>query len=664
MMKLVSIDEGFSLLLGDKEIIRHTLEHPFLSLGHGDANIISSSGNFSVKENNVNMSPVKDVHVVESSNTQIVLALSDDLGKVIFTEKDNHIRVSFHSMDSSFTRLALSLCADGNERIYGSGELFDRQNLRGLVRPLWISEPGVGRRKDLFTMLIASKTKHIPRWFHSNFAIPSWVSSRGRYFYSDFTGYGELDFTKKDYHRYYSWGIPETIIIGASPTMKDALTNLTMILGRQRKLPSWVYDGMILGIQGGKEIVEKKIEHVANSKMKVSGIWCQDWQGIRYTSFGKQLRWNWQYDEKLYPELPLFIKELRKKGFRYLGYANTFLTPETPLYKEAEEKGYLIANKNQSPYPVYVPFDPGMLVDFTNPEAREWMKEVIKHNMIEVGLSGWMADFGEYIPSDSVLHSGDSPLIYHNSYPADWAKINREAIKEMEMDDEVFFFMRAGAISFHKDLSSFWTGDQLVDFSIQDGLPSAINASLVLGMSGIGYVHSDIGGYTTLLWKKRSSDLLLRWAEFAAFTQTMRSHEGNRPQKNVQFDSEDTIEGVARMTRIFSALKPYHQFLSDEYQKSGIPPMRMVQLHYPQEIDELEKWPYQYLYGEDLLIAPVIKKNRKTWKVYLPDDKWVHLWSKKEYTGKQVVTVKSPIGEIPVFYRKNSKFKELFNTLP
>ncbi len=663
MMKLVSIDEGFSLLLGDKEIIRHTSEYPFLSLGHGDANVISSSGNFSVKENNVNMNPVKDVHVVESSSNHIVLALSEANGKVIFTEKENQIALSFEIMDSSVNRLALSICADEEERIYGSGELFDRQNLRGLVRPLWISEPGVGRRKDLFTMLVASKTKHIPRWFHSNFAIPSWISSNGRYFFSDFTGYGVLDFTKKNYHRYYAWGIPKNIIIGTSPTMKDALTDLTTILGRQKKLPSWVYNGMILGIQGGKEVVEKKIERVVNTNMKVSGIWCQDWQGIRYTSFGKQLRWNWQYDEKLYPELPLFIKELKKKSLRYLGYANTFLTPGTPLYKEAEDKGYLITNKDHLPYPVYVPFDPGMLVDFTNPEARDWMKDVIKRNMIEVGLSGWMADFGEYIPADSMLHSGASPLIYHNSYPADWAKINREAIDELGMEDEVFFFMRAGATSFHKDLSSFWTGDQLVDFSIQDGLPSAINASLVLGMSGVGYVHSDLGGYTTLLWKKRSSELLLRWAEYAAFTQTMRSHEGNRPQNNVHFDNDETIEGVSRMTRIFSALKPYHQFLSDEYQKSGIPPMRMMQLHYNQEIEDLEKWPYQYLYGEDLLVAPVIKKNRKTWKVYLPDDKWVHLWSKKKYTGRQVVTVKSPIGEIPVFYRENSKFKELFNTL-
>jgi alpha-glucosidase len=662
-MKLLPFSDGFSISLNEKEMLKHTKSHPMISLGHGEADIISSSGNFKVGEHNTKMIPLTQTSIIEQSNKKIIISFNEGVCVLEITTKLDRLIIKPRVSDSSYNRFEIAVCADNDERIYGSGELFDRQNLRDEVRPLWISEPGVGRRKDLFTMLVASKTKHIPRWFHSNFAIPSWVSSHGRYFYSDFSGYGELNFKEKDFHKFYTYGIPQTINIGHALSMKEALTSLTLLLGRQQKLPTWVYDGIILGIQGGKDIVEKKLAKSEQHEMKVAGVWCQDWQGIRNTSFGKQLRWNWQYDEKLYPELPSFTKELNKKGIKYLGYINTFLTPGTPLYKEAEEKGYFVTNTDHAPYPVYVPFDPGMLIDFTNIEAREWLKCVIKKNMIDVGLSGWMADFGEYIPSNSILASKESPLTYHNSYPNDWAKINREAIEEMGKSDEIMFFMRAGGLSFHKDLSAFWSGDQLVDFSKEDGLPSAINASLVLGMSAVAYVHSDIGGYTTLLWKKRTTELLLRWAEYSAFTQTMRTHEGNRPQNNIHFDDESTIAGVARMSRIFSTLKPYHEALSEEYQNTGIPPMRMVQLHYPLEIEELEKWPYQYLYGEDLLVAPVIKKNKKTWKVYLPGDQWVHLWTKETYTGKNIVTVNAPIGEPPVFYRAKSKYKELFNTL-
>ena len=663
MMKLVEVSDGFSISINGKEVLRHTKTHPCIELGHGDADIISTSGNFHVQENNKKMVPLTKAVIVENTAKKIVINFNKDACSFTITTKNDQIIVVPSVKDSTYNRFFINVCADKDERIYGSGILFDRQDLRGSIRPLWISEPGVGRRKDLFTLLVASKTKHMPAWHHTNFAVPSWISSNGRYFYSDFTGYGELGFKEKDVHSYYAWGIPQTIIIGHSGSMKEALTSFSSLVGRQRKLPSWVYDGIIIGIQGGKKLVEKKLNKSIEHKMSIAGVFCQDWEGIRPTQFGTQLRWNWQYDESLYPDLPTFIQKLNKKGIKYLGYINTFLTPNTPLYKEAEEKGYFVNKQDKTPYPVYVPFDPGMLVDFTNEEARTWLKEVIKKHMIEVGLSGWMADFGEYIPTDSILSSGESPLIYHNNYPNDWTTINREAIEEMGKSDEIMFFMRAGGLSFHKDLSAFWTGDQLVDFSKEDGLPSAINASLVLGMSGVAYVHSDTGGYTTVLWKKRTAELLLRWIEFSAFTQTMRTHEGNRPQRNVHAYDDDTIDGVARMSRIFSQLKPYHEALSDEYQQTGIPPMRMVQLHYPKEIEKLEKWPYQYLYGEDLLVAPVIKKNKSEWNVYLPAGQWVHLWSKETYTGKQEVTVSAPIGEPPVFYKAKSAYKKLFDSL-
>ena len=663
MMKLLTSSDGFSISINGKNLLKHTKEHPCVQIGHGDANIISTSGNFHVSEDNKHMMSLTHEVIKENTAKKIVISFDDELCTLTIIPERDHLIVTVRVKDSSYNRFFINVCADSDERIYGSGILFDRQNLRGSVRPLWISEPGVGRAKDLFTYLVASRTKHLPAWYHSNFAAPSWISSNGRYFYSDFTGYGELGFKQRDVHSYYAWGIPETIIIGHSLSMKEALSAFTTLVGRQMKLPKWVYDGIIVGIQGGSVIVETKINKCIDHNMSIAGVFCQDWEGIRHTKFGKQLRWNWQYDETLYPDLPTFIKTLNKKGIKYLGYANTFLTPGTPLYKEAEERGYFVTKQDHTPYPVYVPFDPGMLVDFTNEEARTWLKEVIKKHMIEVGLSGWMADFGEYIPSDSILSSGESPLTYHNHYPSHWAQINREAIQELGKEDEIMFFMRAGGLSFHKDLSAFWTGDQLVDFSKEDGLPSAINASLVLGMSGVAYVHSDTGGYTTLLWKKRTAELLLRWSEFSAFTQTMRTHEGNRPQSNVHSYDEATIDGVARMSRIFSSLKPYHEALSEEYQQTGIPPMRMMQLHYPNEIHELEKWPYQYLYGEDLLVAPVIKKNKKRWKVYLPEGQWVHLWTKEMFEGKNKVTVDSPIGEPPVFYKAESEFKELFNSL-
>lgn len=585
---------------------------------------------------------------------------------VVLEEKEGSTQVLMSSslLDLQYNRFRLHLEAVPDEGVYGGGELFDRQNLRGSNEPLWISEPGVGRRFDLFTLGVATRTGHLPKWYNTNFAQPAWITSEGLYFYAETTAYGRLNFSKHQKNTFYCWEIPEIIHFGTADSMKSALSRLSDLIGRQPRLPHWVYDGMWIGMQGGREIAEQKIRKALDHDFRLGAIWCQDWEGIRMTSFGKQLRWCWEYDRDLYPELPEYIRELRKRGIRFLAYTNTFLTPGSEMFDEADRKGYLIRNQEGKNYPVYVPFDPAMLVDFTNPEACAWLKDILKKNLIEQGVSGWMADFGEYIPSDSALHSGESPMTYHNRYPEEWARINYEAIRESGMEDELIFFMRSSSSKAIKYMSSFWTGDQLVDWSREDGFPSAINASLMMGVSGVGYVHSDVGGYTTLGSKKRTKELLIRWAEYAAFTQIMRSHEGNRPQVNVQFDGDDELLNVmGRMTRVYAALKPYHVALNEEYQKTGIPPMRMVHLEYPQEREAFEKWPYQYLYGADLLVAPVIRKGRRDWSVRLPKDSWIHLWSGGEYKGGRTISISAPFGQPPVFFRKGSGFTEVFEGL-
>ena len=140
------------------------------------------------------------------------------------------------------------------------------------------------------------------------------------------------------------------------------------------------------------------------------------------------------------------------------------------------------------------------MVDFSNEQAKEWAKNVIKDNMLtEAGAVGWMADFGEYTPMDVVYDGFDeSAYNYHNRYPYEWAKANQEAIEEMGLQDEIVYFMRAGSTHSPAVTSLYWMGDQLPTFDKFDGLHSALIGLLNGGVSGFGIGHSDIGGYTTL----------------------------------------------------------------------------------------------------------------------------------------------------------------------
>jgi sulfoquinovosidase len=222
--------------------------------------------------------------------------------------------------------------------------------------------------------------------------------------------------------------------------------------------------------------------------------------------------------------------------------------------------------------------------------------------------------------------------------------------------------MRAGYTGTQKYCPLLWGGDQSVNWSLDDGLASVIPAALSAGMTGCGLHHSDIGGYTSLHGNKRSKELLLRWTDMAAFTPVMRTHEGNRPDDCFQFDGdEETLHHFARMTDIYVKLAPYTKKIVKENAEKGIPVQRPLFMHY--ENDEIAyDIQYQYLYGRDLLVAPVYEEAATHWKVYLPEDEWVHLWTGQEYQGGYA-EVHAPVGEPPVFYRKNSSDKDLFESL-
>ena len=294
------------------------------------------------------------------------------------------------------------------------------------------------------------------------------------------------------------------------------------------------------------------------------------------------------------------------------------------------------------------------MVDLTNPKAYDWIKSVIKEHMIGFGLDGWMADFGEYLPTDSVLFSGEDPELIHNRWPALWAKANREAVEESGKLGEVFFFTRAGHTGTVKYSTMMWSGDQHVDWSFDEGMPSAIPSALSLAVCGFGLCHSDVGGYSTISHMRREQELLMRWAEMNAFTVLFRSHEGNRPDDNIQFDANNTVlEHYAKMSRIHCGLADYLKAAVRQNSERGTPVIRPLFFYYNCEEDFTQM--YEYLLGRDILVAPVTERQQMKKEVYFPDDKWVHLWSGHEYAkGNHIVD--APIGKPPVFCRKDSAF--------
>lgn len=634
---------------------------PCIWVGNGQGIYKMDRGNFVVKEGPESWYPLNKVEVSGDST----LVFSDDSQNKLslnLIEKGNQLEFIFPE-EMRYNRVKISF-EGGEEGIYGCGEQYLKFNLKGEKVDCWVSEHvNLGSiLKKNFNNLLRRKTPPSPfDEVKTYFAQPSYISSHKYFLFVDTKDFVRFEFIQRDKNEVLLWGKPKKIVLGYGENYQQILSSLTEMTGRQETLPDWIYNGMILGIQDGFEAVYKKIETMEKAGTKIAGVWCQDWQGQKITAFGKQLYWNWVADENLYPNIEQEIKKLNQRGIKFLGYINPFLVDKGPLFEEAKSKEYLVLNQKREVYLVKsTTFYAGM-VDLLNPKAYEWIKNIIKTNMIGKGLSGWMADFGEYLPTDAICYGDVKGEDIHNLWPVLWAKANREAVEETDKMGEIVFFTRAGYTGTGRYSPMMWCGDQHVDFSLDYGMPCVVPAKLSLGMSGFGLSHSDVGGYTTFLNMTRTKELYMRWMEMEAFTPMLRSHEGNQPQKNVQFDSDkDIIEITAIMSRVFVALAPYTKELVEENSLKGVPVIRPLFFHYDEK--SLYNRDYEYLFGRDLLIAPVLEKGATKRTLILPNDTWVHLWTGEEYQGGEI-TIEAPIGQIPVFYRKQSQWLELFEGL-
>lgn len=660
-MQLNQIPGGFTLVLNDLEILRHTEAAPALFVGHGEERMDMYRGNFDIEDYVVERTPLGHVDI---AGDRIEFSAAPGLpARFAITIKGNHLLTQ--SLDASINRVWIRVTAEAGEHVWGGGEQMSYFDMRGRKFPLWTSEPGVGRDKSTEITFKADVTgKSGGDYYNTNYPQPTYISSRRYALHVETTAYSVFDFRRDGFHEIEIWAVPERLELFAAPRFVELVGTLSTRFGRQPELPEWVYEGAILGLKDGENSFAR-MEKMRAAGVRVSGLWCEDWVGLRHTSFGARLFWDWQANEIRYPNLKEKIAELQKDGIRFLGYVNPYLCVDGPLYPVADQKGYFAKDENGRTALVdFGEFDCGV-VDFTNPDASAWFaEEVIGKNMLDYGLSGWMADFGEYLPIDVKLANGIDAKLMHNAWPTLWAEVNARAVESRGKTGDALFFMRAGFTGVQAHCPLLWGGDQSVDFSRHDGLVTVICGALSSGLLGNAYHHSDIGGYTSLFGNVRTAELIMRWAEMAAFTPVMRSHEGNRPRDNLQIDQDaEVLAHFALMTAIYVHLTPYLKTLSAEAAATGLPVQRPLFLHHE---DDAATYAIQdsYLYGRDLLVAPVWKAAETKREVYLPKgERWIHIWSGTAYEGGQTVSVEAPLGKPAVFRREGAAMTDLFDGL-
>ena len=654
--------DGFDVSVGGVLVLRHRAESPAFFVGSGRADVQMDRGNFDMADRLDERIAVRAAII---SGEEVRLAAAHGQAPLlILTFGEGVLRL--RCPDPGINRFWMRLVADVGEMLWGAGEQMSYFNLAGRRFPLWTSEPGVGRDKSTLLTFQADQAAHAGGdYWNTNYPQPTYLSSRHYALHVETTAYSCFDFRDPSFHEIEAWEVPEQVELFEAERFRDLVTQLSLRFGRPPRLPAWAFSGAILGLKAGLASFTRMEAMIAAGAV-VTGLWCEDWAGLRITSFGKRLFWDWRASDARYPNLRARIAELRARGIRFLNYLNPYLAVDGALYQEALAGGYLALElERDQPYLVdFGEFFCG-IVDFTSEPAAAWFAErVIGQESLDLGVSGWMADFGEYLPVDVRLAGGISGMLAHNAWPVLWAEVNARAVASRGLTGEVVFFMRAGFTGISHFCPLLWAGDQSVDFTRHDGIGTVLRGALSSGLLGNAYHHSDLGGYTSLFGNVRTAELLMRWSELCAFSPVMRSHEGNRPDENLQLDGDAAVQAhFVRMTKVHAALAPYVAALCDEAVATGLPLQRAMFLDYE---DDRGCWGIetQFCYGRDLLVAPVIEAGVEIWEAYLPAGvAWVHVWSQKRYAGGALVRVDAPLGEPPVFFREDSAYAALFRSL-
>lgn len=659
MIQLDAVDDGFSISLNGRRALLHSARAPLIELGTAETSARRRGGSYKLGERRQSVFKAKAWKLASARDGFIDVEF-DGLARMAVRESGGALRISLSRYDRAFNRFTMRLPATPGESVFGCGEQFSRLDLKGELVPLWSEERGAAGRRGLASPLSSAGRGGAPH--ATGLGQPSFVTSERSYVHVGTNARCVFDFRRPRLTTLRCWAIPDELVVGFADDMPAAVGALSAAVGRQPPLPAWTWDGVWLGVEGGAAELRRKLETTRGAGVPVGAVWVRDWCGRTRAGAVSRPRWDWRYDRELYPDLPSEIAALARDGIRFIGYVNPYLAADGELYAEASGKGFCVKRDDGSDYLLSGQARPAAMVDLFNPEAFSWIASVIAEEMLGIGMAGWMADAGEHLPVDAVLHGGRDPLLAHNEYPVLWAGANAEAIRKAGKEGEATFFCRSGWAGSTRHAGAFWAGDRSAGWNRRDGLPSVIPASLSLGFSGAGIWHSDIGGDATTAWTRRSDECLARWAETAAFTPIMRTHEGDRPEANAQpWSSPAALAHFARLAAVWSALAPYHAETMAEYASSGLPPIRHTWLHYEDQ-PELRALDYQYLYGRDLLVAPVVEPGAELSNAVLPADHWVHLWTSREFRGGEV-TIEAPLGYPPVFYRAASPWASLFESL-
>lgn len=381
---------------------------------------------------------------------------------------------------------------------------------------------------------------------------------------------------------------------------------------------------------------------------------------------------DWRFDEEFFPNPAEMIKEIQDMGIKVMVSVWPQVDWRSENYEEMKQQGLLV--KINAGIDVQMNFHGNnVFMDATNERTRKYVWEKCKKNYADMGIQTFWLDEAEpeFTTYDHELyHFAQGPVAkIGNIYPREYARLFYEGQKE-NGQEEIVNLIRCAWVGSQRYGALVWSGDIM---STYEDFRKQICAGLHMGLSGIPWWTTDIGGFHGgQIHDEDFKELLVRWFQFGTFCPVMRIHGCRLPGQDIIDKSgekrewtgadnevwsygEEVYEILVKFIGIREKMRAYTRSLMQEAHEKGSPVMRALFYEFPED-KKCYDITDAYMYGPDILVAPVCHAHAESRKVYLPENsRFVHAGTGKVYEGGKIYEIEAAIDTVPIFLREGKQ---------
>ena len=381
---------------------------------------------------------------------------------------------------------------------------------------------------------------------------------------------------------------------------------------------------------------------------------------------------DFRFEEEFFPDPKAMVEELEKLNIKLMVSVWPQVDLKSENYEEMRERGLLVHTERG--VDVQMRFGgESVFFDATNPEARDYVWQKCKKNYYDYGIKIFWLDeaepeYGEY-DFENYRYLLGPALEVSNIYPQLYSRTFYEGM-DHENQKNIINLVRCAWAGSQRYGALVWSGDIHCDFT---DFKRQVCAGLNMGIAGIPWWTADIGGFHGGDPSDPDfQELLVRWFQWGCFCPVMRLHGDRRPTGNPVYRKDGSAalftgsdnevwsygtkayEILIKFIKLRELLRPYIRSLMLDAHENGAPVIRPMFFEFP---DDKESWLLkdQYMFGPDMLVAPILESKAVSRQVYLPAGvEWTELHSGKKFPGGKIVTAEAPLEIIPVFLKNNS----------